>query len=209
MTAGLREAKREATARELASTAYELVVAHGFASVTVDDIVGRAGVSRRTFSNYYASKEAAVAATLEYAVSDGLRGWQPSSSLTSLVGLTRHVLGHLFSVGAPARLIELAGLARVHPQLLSHVLDAHWRAWLLAGARIRAARANHGPTNAVEVDGVMGALFGAVSGAVFGIGAGANLPGGESESPPPLGAAALVADMGALLDRLEHGFGAD
>ena len=62
MAPGLRDAKRTAVAQRLAATAFDQVRERGFGEVTVDDVVAEAEVSRRTFSNYYSCKEAAVAA---------------------------------------------------------------------------------------------------------------------------------------------------
>ena len=57
---GLREAKKRATARELAIAAYTLVRERGYDAVTIDDIAADAGYSRRTFANHYAGKPDAV-----------------------------------------------------------------------------------------------------------------------------------------------------
>ncbi|MDX3661698.1 helix-turn-helix domain containing protein [Streptomyces sp. ID05-26A] len=56
----LREHKKAATRRSLAGAALRLAVEHGLDGVTVEDIADAAGVSRRTFSNYFTSKEDAV-----------------------------------------------------------------------------------------------------------------------------------------------------
>jgi AcrR family transcriptional regulator len=56
----LREHKKAATRRSLASAALRLAMEHGLDGVTVEDIADMAGVSRRTFSNYFDSKEDAV-----------------------------------------------------------------------------------------------------------------------------------------------------
>ncbi|MGC9665360.1 TetR/AcrR family transcriptional regulator [Planosporangium sp. 12N6] len=55
--AGLRERKKMATRRALHEAALRLVAAHGLDGVTIDAIVEAADVSRRTFNNYFSSKE--------------------------------------------------------------------------------------------------------------------------------------------------------
>ena len=57
---GLRERRRVETSRQLTSTARRLTAERGLAGFTVDEVCDVAGVSRRTFFNYFASKEDAV-----------------------------------------------------------------------------------------------------------------------------------------------------
>lgn len=57
---GLRERKKRATMHDLAVASYELVRERGLDAVTVDDVVERAGYSRRTFANHYTCKQEAV-----------------------------------------------------------------------------------------------------------------------------------------------------
>ncbi|ALG86879.1 TetR family transcriptional regulator [Gordonia phthalatica] len=57
---GLRERQRLETLRTLRAAAVELVRDNGLTETTVAEIADRAGVSRRTFFNYYACKEDAV-----------------------------------------------------------------------------------------------------------------------------------------------------
>lgn len=58
----LRTRRRQETERAIRSAAFRLVGRHGFDQVTVEMISAEAGVSRRTFSNYFPNKEAVVAA---------------------------------------------------------------------------------------------------------------------------------------------------
>jgi AcrR family transcriptional regulator len=56
----LRERKRLATSLDLHDAAADEALARGYQKVTVEEIAERAGVSQRTFFNYFASKEDAV-----------------------------------------------------------------------------------------------------------------------------------------------------
>lgn len=92
----LRERKKEQTRRALSSAAVRLVRARGLDEVTVADIAAAAGVSRRTFFNYFSSKEDAVVGTakgqpgdLLHRVADQPEGEPP------LALLHRAILEHL------------------------------------------------------------------------------------------------------------------
>ena len=57
---GLRERKKAATRQALHEAATRLAAEHGLDRITVEAIADEAGVSRRTFSNYFGSKEEAL-----------------------------------------------------------------------------------------------------------------------------------------------------
>jgi AcrR family transcriptional regulator len=57
---GLRERKKAATRHALGIAAMRLAVERGLDNVLVEDIAAEAGVSTRTFSNYFASKYEAI-----------------------------------------------------------------------------------------------------------------------------------------------------
>lgn len=59
---GLRERKKLATRRALSRAALRLARERGLENVRVDDIAAAAGVSPRTFSNYFANKYEAIVA---------------------------------------------------------------------------------------------------------------------------------------------------
>ncbi len=61
MNPSRRERQREETRRDLAQIALELACERGLANVRVPEIAAAAGVSTRTFNNYFPSKEAAIA----------------------------------------------------------------------------------------------------------------------------------------------------
>lgn len=62
---GLRDRKKAATRAALVAAAADLAREKGLDGVTADAIAARAGVSTRTFHNYFAGKEEAVLAHLE------------------------------------------------------------------------------------------------------------------------------------------------
>ncbi len=60
--AGLRERKKVATRKALGIAAMRLAVERGLDNVLVEDIADAAGVSPRTFNNYFSSKHEAICA---------------------------------------------------------------------------------------------------------------------------------------------------
>ena len=56
----VRERKKRETWRLVHAAALRLMTERGFDAVSVDDIVAAAGISRRTFFNYFAGKESVV-----------------------------------------------------------------------------------------------------------------------------------------------------
>jgi AcrR family transcriptional regulator len=59
---GLRERKKAATRRALGLAAMRLAIARGLDNVRPEEIAAEAGVSTRTFNNYFASKHEAICA---------------------------------------------------------------------------------------------------------------------------------------------------
>lgn len=57
---GLRELKRRRTRRSIEDAAITLIADRGYDDVTVEDICAEAEVSRRTFFNYFSSKDRAI-----------------------------------------------------------------------------------------------------------------------------------------------------
>ena len=64
-TVSLRERTRRAVRKELQTVAIDLFLQQGFDATTVEQIAEAAGLSRRSFHRYFASKDDVLAAALE------------------------------------------------------------------------------------------------------------------------------------------------
>ncbi len=60
MTLSLRERRRQETERDIQKATLELAIQHGLENITTEEIAVSAGISTRTFFNYYSNKEAAA-----------------------------------------------------------------------------------------------------------------------------------------------------
>lgn len=161
MTPSLREAKRAATRRALASTAYDLVLARGFDHVTVDEITAAIPVSRRTFSNYFVNKEEAVAARPVDLVREQLASWVPYRDGDTLTAVTS-VVHHLLEGGMPDMLGTIFRLSREHASFGPYGRDVLWTVWDSVSNRVREELAVEGPESQ-RLEMIMGAAYGLVS----------------------------------------------
>ena len=122
----LRARRRRRTEREIHEATLRLATRHGFDQVTIDMISAEAGVSRRTFFNYFPSKEAAVvfgpselpAAALAAFLSGS--GAEPAQVLRDLSRL----LVRQLEEDAPDRddMRQVFALASAHPGVSAMVL---------------------------------------------------------------------------------------
>ena len=81
---GLRERKKVATRQSLSEAAMRLAIQRGLDNVLVEDIAEAAGVSTRTFNNYFASKYEAICALQQdraIRIGEALRSRPPGEPL--------------------------------------------------------------------------------------------------------------------------------
>jgi AcrR family transcriptional regulator len=119
---GLRERKKRARAEAIVEAAQRLVLDRGLDAVTVEDIATEAGISPRTFFNYYESKDDAVLGQgsfdLDTHVRETFVGGGPTGRLlTDLDPLVRGLLDALVGHGPDAAAQTLEILQR-EPRLL-------------------------------------------------------------------------------------------
>ncbi|MFI0352995.1 TetR/AcrR family transcriptional regulator [Actinomadura sp. 9N407] len=121
---GLRERKKEATRTALHEAAVRLAVERGLEEVTVEAIADAAGVSRRTFSNYFAAKEDALLYGDEQRMETLLEAFTarpPGESSWAALRLTCHALYEEKGEPDPQWAVQTR-LARRHPTVLGRQL---------------------------------------------------------------------------------------
>ncbi|GIF25180.1 AcrR family transcriptional regulator [Actinoplanes tereljensis] len=118
---GLRERKKAATRQALHESAVRLAMEHGLDRITVEAIADDAGVSRRTFSNYFGSKEEALMygdfqriQRLVDAVRARPSDETPWQALTAAAAGFNHEVGDL-----DPRTVAQSRLLRTHPTVLA------------------------------------------------------------------------------------------
>ncbi|KOV82883.1 TetR/AcrR family transcriptional regulator [Nocardia sp. NRRL S-836] len=122
---GLRERKKAATREALGDAARSLCVEHGLDGVTVEQIARAAGVSLRTFFNYFSSKEEAVVAGDSATAEAFVRAFAARPAEEALLTALREAVQSTFPEHVDLdRLRQLRELRRA-PALLPHVLAAY------------------------------------------------------------------------------------
>ncbi|MFJ8647740.1 TetR family transcriptional regulator [Streptomyces sp. NPDC093546] len=130
----MAERKRQLVANELTEAALQSLALKGFDAVTIDEIATAAGVSKRTFFRYFASKEDVVVQFLAD-MGAGIRselagrpdGEQPSVALKHAVWVSMAACGD--HSDHAARALRVVQLILRTPALLARFLErqAQWR----------------------------------------------------------------------------------
>ncbi|MFG2530908.1 TetR family transcriptional regulator [Streptomyces sp. NPDC048516] len=127
----MAQRKRQLVSNELTEAALQLLARKGFDAVTVDEIVAAAGVSKRTFFRYFASKEDVVVQFL----ADMGTGMRAELAARSLEERPSVALSHTVSVPIAAcgdhsdRALPVVQLILRTPALRARFLErqAQWR----------------------------------------------------------------------------------
>ncbi len=120
-----REQKKRITRDSLHAEARRLVLEHGLGAVTVEAICSAAGVSPRTFFNYFPSKSAAALGVPEFSIGDEQRARfldEPSESVVR--DLCRLVADGLDGSGGLADRDSVHDLLHRRPELKPELF--HW-----------------------------------------------------------------------------------
>lgn len=117
---GLRERKKVATKVALGRAAVELTIDRGLDAATAESIAEAAGVSARTFHNYFSSKEDAVLFMLDKSVQDLVDSFaQRPPEEPVLVSLEATVIAFFESADGVEWMIAVTRLMADHPALIA------------------------------------------------------------------------------------------
>ncbi|GAA2424649.1 TetR/AcrR family transcriptional regulator [Streptomyces macrosporus] len=126
-TLGLRERKKAATRQAVHEATLHLVVEHGFEHVTIEAIADAAGISRRTFSNYFAGKEDALLYGEEEQIRafvQAVRARPADEPAWTALRRALRVLSHRHGRPDPEWAVRTR-LAKRHPSVLARQLANH------------------------------------------------------------------------------------
>lgn len=215
----LRAQKKRATAHRLADAAYALATLNGFESVTTDDIASDAGVSRRTFANYYANKHAAVVdgfiQHLGIPISrpdDRVDPTELPNTFDELVSSTQSFISDIFTESSRIEYIQdFAKMVKENPGLEPYIHAVFLEFQNSSAHKILSER-----FGAVKVSVFLGAAIGSLGGIIRLILGPLAIPrdtpplrGVSASSTQPASAAAPILtpeDVTTILTHIDHAF---
>ncbi|MGC7151097.1 TetR family transcriptional regulator [Paenarthrobacter ureafaciens] len=138
-TPSRRELNKAATRSSIAAAALELLRAKGSGNFTVEDIAASAGVSRRTFFNYFPSLEAALASVADGFMDRALEQFQLRPADETILESAQAALMALADPMSVAPMAELFSLTQDNRSLARSELEAwdHCTEQIIAAARTR------------------------------------------------------------------------
>jgi AcrR family transcriptional regulator len=136
-----RELNKAATRQAITDAALALLRSNGPGNFTVEDIADAAGISRRTFFNYFGSTEAAIASVTFGFLDKALQQFRLRPAGEPILESARAALVELADPMTVAPMAELYSLGQANPALSRSELEAwdHCTAQIIDAARGRFA----------------------------------------------------------------------
>src|SRR6266704_3403773 len=144
----VRERTRRTVRSELAQLAVSLFVDKGYDETTIDDLAAAAGMSKRTFFRYFASKEELVLGKYEYfgeQLSEDLAARPAGEPIwVSLRQIFERVADHVENDARRAESVAMEKIVRDHPTLNASYLErvSRMQELVLEEARTRTGRSD-------------------------------------------------------------------
>lgn len=121
-----RDLNKIATHGALVRAAIDLVDERGFEAVTADAVAERAGVSRRTFFNYFPSLEDCLTSPILETLEIAVAAFEARPADEPIMVAATHAFAEAFSPERAPQLIRLMSLLRSDQRLVGSHL-AHWK----------------------------------------------------------------------------------
>ena len=134
-----RELNKAATRQAITDSTLALLRQNGPGNFTVEDIAEAAGISRRTFFNYFSSTEAAIASVTNGFLDSALEQFRRRPADEPVLESARAALVELADPMTVAPLAELFGLTQGNPLMARSELEAwdHCTEQIVAAVRER------------------------------------------------------------------------
>ncbi|WP_438350257.1 TetR/AcrR family transcriptional regulator [Paenibacillus sp. FA6] len=158
----LRYTKKEATIKALADAAFELALERGLDDFVVEDVVQRAGYSRRTFANHFFCKEEAVV-TGAYMFNDTIEVENLLADLsedTPLLDVLFQLIKMQLTLELFRKVSKLVILCEKHPSLKPYFLDQ--MSHMQNGAYYTLMEISNEKYDEVYIHLLVGAVYGAI-----------------------------------------------
>jgi AcrR family transcriptional regulator len=136
-----RELNKAATRQAITAAALTMLRSKGPGNFTVEDIADAAGISRRTFFNYFSSTDSALAAVTHGFLDNAIRQFRLRPASEPILESARAALMELADPMTVAPMAELFTLTQQNPLMSRSELEAwdHCTEQIIAAARERGA----------------------------------------------------------------------
>lgn len=123
-----RELNKTATRDALVEAALALSDELSLDLVTADAVAERAGVSRRTFFNYFPSVEDCVASSITDVLQAAIDKFEDAPADQPIMTAASHAFSQVFTAESTPRMARVLSLVRTHPRMLRSHLEQWDRA---------------------------------------------------------------------------------
>lgn len=156
-----RELNKAATRQAITDAAMDLLRTRGPGNFTVEDIADAAGISRRTFFNYFGSTEAALASVTFGFLDTALQQFRLRPAGEPILESARAALVELADPMTVAPVAELYSLGQTNPQLSRSELEAwdHCTEQIIDAARERFALTAGGDVDELYLRALAGSVI--------------------------------------------------
>ncbi|WP_309108708.1 TetR/AcrR family transcriptional regulator [Arthrobacter sp.] len=156
-----RELNKTATRQAITRAAMELIRTRGVGNFTVEDIADAAGVSRRTFFNYYASTEAAIGNITHEFLEVALQQFRLRPRDEPVIVSAKEAMMALADPMAVAPVAELFTLMQQNHQLARPELEAwdHCTGQIIEAARERMRGGTDGQIDELYLRALSGSVI--------------------------------------------------